>query len=305
MTFEPTLERLFLLNGRIASRQLTRNEPIESIADVEYRVFSQWGEDGIIDWLVSHVDLPNHRFVEFGVGSFEESNCRFLLQNQNWQGLVFDSSSQNIERLRGSSLYWMYDVTARQAFITVDNINDLISSAGFEGPIGILSVDIDGNDYWVWDAINCVSPAIVICECNPIFGDQAPLVVPYDAGFERLRRHHSGLYFGASIRALEQLASRKGYVFLGTCSNGINGFFVQEALAERVISLVRQRHAFPAKHRDSRDLAGNLTFTRGLERLALIEGLPVLDLRTGQITGLGPVEALYSDRWLSALDTTE
>jgi hypothetical protein len=105
LTFEEFSERELLLSGRIASRQLTRNAPIRDLEDVEFRAFSQWEEDGIIDWLVDHVSITRHSFIEFGVGNFEESNCRFLLQNRNWKGLVFDSSVANIERLRNSVLF--------------------------------------------------------------------------------------------------------------------------------------------------------------------------------------------------------
>ena len=142
-----TSERSLLLQGRIAARGSP--ESLHSLADAEFCVFSQWGEDGIIDWLVRHVPLPNKRFIEFGVESFQEANCRFLLQNGNWRRLVIDSNQQQMQQLRNNKIFWMYDLVALTAFITAENINDLFKMAGFEGPLGILSVDIDGNDYWV------------------------------------------------------------------------------------------------------------------------------------------------------------
>jgi hypothetical protein len=135
-----------------------------------------------------------------------------------------------------------------------------------------------------------VNPAIVICEYNAIFGDTRPVLVPYDPTFERLKLHHSGQYYGASIGALQTLAREKGYMFVGTCSNGVNAFFVRTDLAEPIQALVRDRKAFPSRHRDSRDVYGRLTFAAGAERLALIRELPVLDLETGETISLGAID---------------
>src|SRR5208282_5819987 len=111
-------ERSLLLQGRLAARALPAGRSIQTLADVEFRVFSQWGEDGIIEWLVAHVSVPNQRFVEFGVETFREANCRFLLHNRNWKGLVLDGSDQNITALKSERLFWMYDLTAKPAFVT-------------------------------------------------------------------------------------------------------------------------------------------------------------------------------------------
>ena len=110
-------------------------------------------------------------FIEFGVESFAEANTRFLIENRGWRGLVLDGNKDYMEALRKDALYWRHDLTAVPAFITAENINGLIRDADFAGSIGILSVDIDGNDYWVLEAIDCVDPAIIICEINGVFGD--------------------------------------------------------------------------------------------------------------------------------------
>jgi hypothetical protein len=298
---EESIERSLLLNGRMAARALPRNTPIKDFYDVEFRVFSQWGEDGIIEWLVSHVPLPNHRFVEFGVEDFREANCRFLMRNRNWKGLVLDSNADYIARLRSQPGMWMHDLTALPAFVTAENINRLISDAGFSGPAGILSVDVDGNDYWIWQAIDCIAPAIVICEYNSLLGDTRPLVVPYDPDFERLKAHPSGLYFGASIAALWHLAAAKGYSFVGTNSNGINAFFVRDDLAGPVLTLIEERKAYPSRHRGGRDTEGNLTFTAELVRFDLIKECPVFDIETGQTLRLLDMDRPYSGPWLAGM----
>jgi hypothetical protein len=296
------LQRTLLLNGAIAARQLSRGSAIASLADAEFRVFSQWGEDGIIEWLAAHVPVSRQVFVEFGVESFREANCRFLMMHRNWRGLVMDGDERNMEALRAQNFFWKHDLTAVQAFVTAENIDDLLVRGGIAGPIGILSIDIDGNDYWVWKKITAVDPDIVVCECNPILGDTAPIVIPYDPAFTRFKGHHSGLYFGASVRALQLLAEERGYEFLGTTSTGINAFFVRKALASHVRPLLRTVRAWPALHRDSRDQEGRLSYVRGLQRLDLIRELPVIDVERNVQVRLRDIANPYSADWRAAIE---
>jgi hypothetical protein len=298
-TLSDFAERSLQLQGRMAARSLPRGKRIKDLLEVEFRVYSQWGEDGIIEWLAAHVPVPNTRFIEFGVETFREANCRFLMHNRNWKGLVIDGSEANMASLRAQPYFWMYDLTAKSSFVTAENIDALITEAGFAGPLGILSVDVDGNDYWIWQAIQSVQPAIVICEVNPILGDTRAVTVPYDPGFTRFAAHFSGLYFGASICALRHLAKSKGYSFVGTSASGINAFFVRDDLAAFVLELIEEPRAFPSRHRDSRDRNGALSFVGGSERFALIADLPVVDVQTGQTLRLGDIEQPYSDAWLA------
>lgn len=291
-------EQAMLLQGRIASRQLTAETRLNDLADAEFRVFSQWGEDGIIDWLASTVAVPNHRFIEFGVEDFREANCRFLTLNRNWRGLVMDGSAENMDALRRDEIFWRHDITAKTAFITAENINELIASENMNGPLGLLSVDIDGNDYWVWKAIEGLEPAIVSCEVNPVLGDMRPVTVPYDPAFQRFNAHWSGLCFGASIAALKHLAAEKGYRFVGTTSTGINAFFVREDLAAPVLERLENLRAYPSRHRDSRDKEGRLSHVGGRDRFELIGDCPVIDVATGERMLLGEIETPYSDEWL-------
>src|SRR5207302_5091937 len=157
----------------------------------EFRVFSQFGEDGIIQYLIRRAQIlrPLRSFVEFGVESYVESNTRFLLLNDNWCGLIMDGDAANIDAVKTSALYWRHDLTAKAAFIDRDNVDRLISSAGFSGEIGLLSIDIDGNDYWVWERVSEVNPVIVVVEYNSVFGQSRGVTVPYDPRFRRSEAH--------------------------------------------------------------------------------------------------------------------
>lgn len=212
--------------GRIENRQ-TSNIHSDNLNDYEFRVFSQWGEDGIIQHLVRSIDIPKKYFVEFGVQDYRESNTRFLLVNNNWSGLVMDDGAANIERITKDPVYWNYDIKPVQAFVTRDNINELLRENRVTGEIGLLSIDIDGNDFWVWRAIDVINPIIVVIEYNHRFGQQAAVTIPYQEKFDRTKTSQAPIYFGASLQALCWLAKRKGYVFVGCGSNGVNAFFVR------------------------------------------------------------------------------
>ena len=136
-------------------------ESIKGFSDVEFSVFSQFGDDGIIQWLIHRLPDLNQTFVEFGVGDYQEANTRFLLMNDNWSGLVMDSSSQYVKAIRRDPVSLNHDLQSECAIVTAENINQLLLDHGFEGDIGLLHIDIDGNDYWVWRAITAVRPAIV------------------------------------------------------------------------------------------------------------------------------------------------
>lgn len=215
--------------GRIEARQC-EGKDADGLADNEFRVFSQWGEDGIIQYLTRLVPIARRVFVEFGVEDYEEANTRFLLTKDNWSGVILDADAEKIARIRTSSLYWRYNLKVIEAFITRDTINALIEGAGLTGPIGLLSIDIDGMDYWVWESLTVVDPAIVVIEYNHRFGADRAVTVPYDDGFERRKADASNIYYGASLKALCGLAERKGYDFVGVNRAGLNAFFVKKEL---------------------------------------------------------------------------
>ncbi|MGQ0532410.1 MAG: hypothetical protein ACT4OF_06935 [Caulobacteraceae bacterium] len=292
------VERLQLLAGRAAALAVQQRLHIRDLSDVEFRVFSQFGEDGIIEWLVSRLPEIPRSFVEFGVENYVESNTRFLLQNRGWKGLVFDGSEAHMATLRADELYWRHDITGVPAFITAENIDGLISSNGFVGELGILSVDIDGNDYWVYEAIRCVDPWIVIMEINGVFGDTKSFTVPYAPDFSRLNAHYSGQYFGCSIAAARRICEQRGYVYLGSSTSGVNAFFLRKNLAPQVLPAIECVKTWAARHRDSRTAAGELDFVRGLGRYNLIADMPVVDLESGRTVPIRELGQLYSDAFL-------
>jgi hypothetical protein len=276
---EDRLERMQLALGRVEWRQVA-SRGVGTLRDAEFQVYSQWGEDGIIQHLASVVPIDRKVFIEFGVQDYAEANTRFLLQHDNWAGLVLDGSPENVAAIRRDPIYWRHNLKAQTAFVNRENIEGLIAENGMEGDIGLLSIDIDGNDYWVWEVIQRIAPRIVVIEYNSLFGPRAAISVPYDARFSRTRAHYSNLYWGASLAALSHLGRRKGYVLVGSNSAGNNAFFVREQLAGGLPAPTTEAAYVCAQFRESRGPNGELTFLDRRAALALIGDLPVVDVDT-------------------------
>jgi hypothetical protein len=280
----PYAEASLLLLGRQMAQQNRARTGVQSLAEVEFKVFSQWGDDGIIQWLLAQLEPLPHTFIEFGVEDYRESNTRFLLFNDNWSGLVMDGSPAHIATIQNADYYWKYELQARQAFVDRENINALLADWPYEREIGLLHIDIDGNDYWVWEALTAVSPVVAIVEYNSVFGSQRALTIPYAPGFVRSTKDHvSNLYYGASLAALVHLATTKGYVFIGSNSAGNNAYFVrQDRLPASLTPKTVAEGYVGSKFRESRAADGTLTLLTGPARAQAIQGLPVVNVVTGQ-----------------------
>lgn len=284
------IDSLKILAAQPLIQNIRNGKSFASLREAEFKVFSQFGDDGIIQYLVHHLAPLPDSFVEFGVENYRESNTRFLLLNDNWRGLVLDGSQRCIRDIQTNGSYWRHTLTAKWAWITRDNINQLLGDAGFTGKIGLLSIDIDGNDYWVWEKLDVVDPVVTIVEYNSIFGPDLAVAIPYDANFVRHRAHYSGQFWGASLSALTILANRKGYSLVGCNSAGNNAYFIRN---DKVLDLrpLSPREAFvDARFRDSRDASGNLTCLSGNRRFEEIAHLEVYDLDRAVHASLGSLK---------------
>jgi len=202
----------------------------------EYQCFSQHGEDGLLLYLFSKIGKTNQRFIEFGIGNGQECNTANLSLNFGWNGLLMEADpamaarAQNFyeEKTGGKSAR----VKVVQCKVLSDNINKMFTQNGMQGEIDLLSIDIDSNDYWIWKAIEAVTPRVVVIEYNAFLGAEKAITVQYDMAFNRFKKHPSGLYYGASLGALAHLGQEKGYRLVGCESHGVNAFFVRKDIAE-------------------------------------------------------------------------
>ena len=245
--------------------------------------------------------IPNIQkvFVEIGTQDYWESNTRFLLKAKNWKGYVIEASKKDVTKIKSQRIYWQHDIKAINSFVDKDNINLIIDENIKEKNIGLLSIDIDGNDYWVLEKIDKLSPTIIICEFNSIFGDLFKLSVPYKKEFIRNNAHYSNLYFGASIKAFISMLDDKGYTFLGTASSGINAFFVRKEFESYFSKNIEENKIFPSIARDSLDANGKLTYKNLLNSLNVINELEVFDFNENRTKKIKDYEKLYSDNWIS------
>ena len=280
-------EHQSLMLGRLLSEIIKSKKQVASLGEVEFKVFSQFGDDGIIQWLVNNLEFQNKTFVEFGVENYRESNTRFLMMNNNWSGLVMDGSESNVAQIVNSEYFWKHDLSAKAVFIDRDNINSLLSSSGLNKEVGILHIDLDGNDYWIWKEIDAISPVVVVLEYNSLFGIDRPITVPYDKAFHRTSAHYSNLYWGSSLCALHQLSESKGYCFVGCNSSGNNAYFVRnDKCNDRVRETSLESGYVISMFRESRDSAGRLTYLSGRDRMEAIKGMPVYNINSDQIEKL-------------------
>jgi len=272
------LHRIQEALGRVENRQLMHARH-DSLREYEFRVFSQWGEDGIIQFLIKNAAIQRNAFVEFGVENYVESNTRFLLVNNNWSGLVMDANENHIRYIKEDPIYWKYNLKAVCEFVHRENINPILAGNGMDGDIGLLSIDVDGNDYWIWEAIDVATPGIVVIEYNHRFGLERAVTVPYDRDFLRKKAHYSTIYYGASLRALCLLGNRKGYAFVGCNSAGNNAFFVRKDIKPYCIKEVTVEDGFVAgRFRESRDKNKRLLYLSGEEEREILSSLPLQEV---------------------------
>ncbi len=196
----------------------------------EFQGYSQNGEDGIIEEIFERIGVTNKFFVEIGAGFGLENNTTYLLL-KDWQGLWVDANTQNTEFTRDkfSKLIRECKLKVRNATITAENIEIILSEEEMPQEIDLLSIDIDGNDYWVWKAINKYNPRVVVIEYNAFFKPPVKWVMKYNPHFNW---DHNTMYFNSSLKSLEILGKEKGYHLVGCTFTGVNAFFVRQDLTK-------------------------------------------------------------------------
>ncbi len=241
---EPELGLRFQGDESVAQQVLMQNwrrmalegrEKLPSFLDVGFRKYSQFEEDGILLFIFALIGTTNRKCVEICAGNGRECNAANLIINHGWWGFLFDGDQRNVQMARQfysrNKDTFAAPPVFTKAWVTAENVNQIIADAGVSGPIDLLSLDIDGMDYWVWKGISAISPRVVVCEThNPIPPDQA-LTVPYDPQFVCKSEN----FRGASLAAMSKLGREKGYRLVGTHRFGFNAFFVKNGLGDELL----------------------------------------------------------------------
>lgn len=212
--------------------------PVPEFDDVEFRGFSQNGEDGILWFIFALIGTTNKRAVEISAGDGKECNCANLIINHGWTALLLDGDEGNVTK--GKEFYsrhpqtFTYPPSFVHAWVDAESVNELLASHQFSGDIDLLSLDIDGVDYWIWDALTEVRPRVVVAEVQVIWGDTRSVTVPYHRDFRAEYVNGFGVYSGASLPAFVKLARAKGYRLIGTQRYGFNAFFLRDDVAPKI-----------------------------------------------------------------------
>jgi hypothetical protein len=211
---------------------------LPDFAEVGFRCHSQFEEDGILLYIFALIGTTNRTCVEICAGDGIQCNTANLILHHGWWGYLFDGNEQNVARgieyFRNSRDTFLYPPRFNHAWITAENVNDVIRKAGIPKDVDLLSLDIDGVDYWVWKAIECMHPRVIVCETHNIIPPDDALTVPYDPDFKLTTPD----YHSASLAAMTSLASKKGYRLVGTHRYGFNAFFILNGVGEDLLPRV-------------------------------------------------------------------
>ena len=278
--FDDEIQKELILKAKLLSVKNRYLKKIKDLSDVEFQVYSQWGEDGIIEWLINKFPEIPKSFLEIGTENYKESNTRFLLVNKNWDGFLIEADKVAVKDIKSQRVFWKHNLKIENKFITKDNIDTIIKKINIPKKIGLLSLDVDGVDYWILNNLSVLEPSIIVCEYNSLFGQKKSVTVPYKKNFIRSEEHYSNLYYGASIKAFVELMKKKNYFLIGTNSAGNNAFFLKKNLFNKINKLISEKKIFVSKFRESRDSNGKLTFLDKKKSLEIIKNKHMIDLKS-------------------------
>lgn len=221
------------LVGELARRHVAGLDvPAHDLTPFELSVLSQNGEDGVLAELLRRIGPGAREFVEFGIETGIEGTCVALADVLGWSGLFMEG-----DELKAGLLAWKYRdaprVRTAHARITAENVDSLFAEHGVSAEPDVVSIDIDGNDLWVWSALTHARPRIVVIEYNAALDHARPMVQPYDPDWS----WGATDWFGASLAALDVVAEQKGYRLVHTDLAGVNAFYLREDLLHHVADL--------------------------------------------------------------------
>ena len=255
---------------------------IKNLKDLEFKVFSQNGEDGIIDYLIYALNIKKLKFVEIGVGDYTECNTRFLINNYPFRGLLCDVNSILKDNVKDTYDAHRGSIKIFNDYITRDNILEILKSNDFTERLNLFSIDIDSMDYYIIEKLPNEISDIFIAEYNQNFGPNLEVTVPHSDQFDRFKYHYSGQCYGLSLKALINLMKKKGYLFLGCNVECCNAFFILKSKKDLIkLDLPEENNLtsyFNDYVCDMKDKNGNILNMTINERLKHIKDCDVIDL---------------------------
>ena len=278
-----SLEKLHFQNG-CSTLNLSRYnyKNVKKIIETDLKIYSQNGEDGIIDYLLFSLNIEKPKFIEIGVGDYSESNTRFFFERTSGDGLIIDIIDDFEKKVKENVKIWKGNLKILQQNIDANNILDTLKNNNFSQKIDLLSLDIDGIDYWILNELPKNFCKILVAEYNPYFGDKFKITVPNIKNFNRSSYHYSNLCFGASLPALIDLLKTKGMDFVGTNLFKNNAFFVNNDFVKMLnlekINELDLKLYVNANFRESRNISGSMSYIDPKNVLNQIKDCKIIDL---------------------------
>tara|TARA_B100001057_G_scaffold362735_1_gene365354 strand:- start:87 stop:1007 length:921 start_codon:yes stop_codon:yes gene_type:complete len=278
--------KLYILLGNlIISNSRKEYDNFKKIEEAEVKVFSQNGEDGIIDYLTKKLRISKPNFIEIGVGDYSEANTRYIYETNYGRGIIVDLIKNLKEKVSKNVSIWRGNLEIIEKKVNSKNINDLFQRIDFQ--LDIVSIDIDGVDYWVIKNLKPKISKIFILEYNAVFGSNLEISIPDHDNFDRTDAHYSNLYYGASLKAYVNLMKKKGFYFLGVNKLRNNAFFINEDfLKEKFfpeIENISFEDSTDANFSESRNAKGELSYLKNEKKLNEIKNCEVINIQTNSI----------------------
>jgi hypothetical protein len=194
----------------------------------EFSVFSQNGEDGIIDFLLSYIKNPNRYFIEIGSSDGLENNSSYLAFAKKYSGIMIEGNYSKSLQAKRYLQRFNWGVKYINSFVNKDNVGTLLKKESLLPCPDFFSLDIDGIDYFVMEAIlyNNFRPKIICVEYNSIYGPEKTITIRYKSNFDYANAHPTHFYYGVSINGWRKFFKKFNYDFITVDTNGVNAFFI-------------------------------------------------------------------------------
>jgi hypothetical protein len=232
-----------ILINQYADCLATGRRPFPRIADAGFRCHSQFEEDGIILYVLAAIGMTTRKVVEICCGDGYECMAANLILSHGYEGFLFDGDENNTEAARrffsSKRDCLLVPPKIKQAWISKENINELLREIGASGEVDLFSLDIDGNDYYVWEALSEIRPRLCVFETHNMVPPDLSITIPYDPGFDCWSKSgHEQQFRSVSLLAMKKLSERKGYRLIGGHKHGFNVFFMRNDIGQETFPAV-------------------------------------------------------------------
>jgi len=281
--FQNYLEKKLYMIGCSHLLKARKNyKNIKNISNTEFKIYSQNGEDGLLDYLTYSLGIERPKFLEIGIGDYSESNTRFIFERTSPKGMVIDCIDDLEKKINNRIKIWKGDLKIINKMIDPNDILKILNQNNMLDDLDLFSIDIDGIDYWILEKLPKHFSKIVVLEYNPTFGFDLEITIPNKSNFNRTKYNYSNLCFGMSFKAALNLMNKKGFYFIGSNLLRNNAFFISKKYKKEIffknLNINTSKSNILSNFRESRDKNKKLNYLNGINKLKEILNCKVVDL---------------------------